>query len=79
MVLELHVWGPAFGLPSVDPACLAAVAYFNRIVPHGQWILVADYDSLSGRQGKVICTWLFFTVSQQDRRFSVARRLRCKG
>ena len=52
MVLELHVWGPAFGLPSIDPACIATVAYFNRIVPHGQWTLVADYDSSSSPQGK---------------------------
>ena len=50
MVLELHVWGPAFGLPSIDPVCIASVAYLNRIVPRDQWILVADHDtSLSPR------------------------------
>ncbi|KAF2643283.1 hypothetical protein P280DRAFT_496923 [Massarina eburnea CBS 473.64] len=45
MALELHVWGPAFGLPSIDPECIATVAYFNRIVPQGEWILIADYDT----------------------------------
>ncbi|KAL6712391.1 hypothetical protein ACN47E_000268 [Coniothyrium glycines] len=27
MVFELHVWGPAFGLPSIEPECIAIVAY----------------------------------------------------
>ena len=54
MVFELHVWGPAFGLPSIDPSCLATVAYLNHTVPHGQWSLVADHDtSLSPRR---MCT-----------------------
>ncbi|KAF2440678.1 hypothetical protein P171DRAFT_105547 [Karstenula rhodostoma CBS 690.94] len=44
MVLELHVWGPAFGLPSIDPACLAAVAYLNHTLPRDRWTLIADYD-----------------------------------
>ncbi|KAJ4286059.1 hypothetical protein N0V90_013406 [Kalmusia sp. IMI 367209] len=44
MVLQLQVWGPAFGLPSIDPACIAAVAYLNSIVPRDQWTLVADHD-----------------------------------
>ncbi|KAF8452963.1 outer mitochondrial membrane transport complex protein-domain-containing protein, partial [Terfezia claveryi] len=30
-MLELHIWGPAFGLPSIDPECLAAIAYFRCI------------------------------------------------
>lgn len=59
MVLELHIWGPAFGLPSLDPQCLAAVAYFaltlrsqssrdsdqNRAAS-GEWVLIADSDPL---------------------------------
>ncbi|MCJ1251141.1 hypothetical protein MMC30_008372 [Trapelia coarctata] len=44
MVLELHIWGPAFGLPSIDPECLAAVAYFTQAVPLGRWVLVAGQD-----------------------------------
>jgi len=44
MVLELHIWGPAFGLPSLDPNCLAAVAYFTQAVPLGRWVLVAGYE-----------------------------------
>ncbi|KAF2476556.1 uncharacterized protein BDR25DRAFT_252640 [Lindgomyces ingoldianus] len=45
MVLELHVWGPAFGLPSIDAECIAAIAYFHRIVPYPQWVLVANHDT----------------------------------
>ncbi|KAF2254610.1 hypothetical protein BU26DRAFT_417413 [Trematosphaeria pertusa] len=45
MVFELHVWGPAFGLPSIDAECIAAIAHFNRVVPQGQWSLVANYDT----------------------------------
>lgn len=52
MVLELHVWGPAFGLPSIDAECIATIAYFNRIVPRTKWVLVADHDtSISPRDG----------------------------
>ncbi len=44
MVLELHVWGPAFSLPSIDAQCLATIAYFTQAVPKGQWVLVASSD-----------------------------------
>ena len=44
MVLELHIWGPAFGLPSIDTQCLATVAYFTRAVPRSEWVLVASSD-----------------------------------
>jgi hypothetical protein len=42
MVLELHIWGPAFSLPSIDPHCLAAIAYLQQAVPPGEWQLVAS-------------------------------------
>ncbi|EZF29241.1 hypothetical protein H109_07024 [Trichophyton interdigitale MR816] len=49
MVLELHVWGPAFGLPSIDPQCLATIAYFSLAIGSNnggsdKWVLVADSD-----------------------------------
>lgn len=44
MLLELHIWGPAFSLPSIDPECLAAVAYCTHAVPRGEWVLVASSD-----------------------------------
>ncbi|KAF2837063.1 hypothetical protein M501DRAFT_1033250 [Patellaria atrata CBS 101060] len=44
MVLELHIWGPAFGLPSIDPECTATVAYLKHCLPEEQWILIADHD-----------------------------------
>ena len=44
MPLELHIWGPAFGLPSVDAECLAAVAYLRHAVNSDEWVLVASSD-----------------------------------
>ncbi|KAL2864159.1 glutathione S-transferase family protein [Aspergillus lucknowensis] len=44
MVLELHVWGPGFSLPSIDAQCLATIAYFSLLVPKGSWTLVASSD-----------------------------------
>ena len=54
-MLELHIWGPAFGLPSLDPQCLATVAYFvlalnndkgndNNNAGEEEWVLIADSD-----------------------------------
>ncbi|KAF2022010.1 hypothetical protein BU24DRAFT_470965 [Aaosphaeria arxii CBS 175.79] len=45
MALELHVWGPAFGLPSIDAECIAAVGYLNSTVPREDWRLVANHDT----------------------------------
>ncbi|RAK97803.1 mitochondrial import receptor subunit [Aspergillus ibericus CBS 121593] len=44
MVLELHVWGPAFSLPSIDAQCLAAIAYLSLTLPQDAWVLVASSD-----------------------------------
>jgi sorting and assembly machinery component 37 len=45
MVLELYVWGPAFGLPSIDAECLAAIAYLRHCLNDGEWVLVASSDT----------------------------------
>ncbi|KAI4179801.1 MAG: hypothetical protein L6R41_007631 [Letrouitia leprolyta] len=45
-MLQLHVWGPAFGLPSLDPQCLAAIAYLSKAVPQAEWELIASSDPL---------------------------------
>ncbi|KAK6860235.1 hypothetical protein PG995_003871 [Apiospora arundinis] len=42
--MELHVWGEAFGLPSIDPECLAAISYLGYAVPQNAWSLVASND-----------------------------------
>ncbi|KAJ5327529.1 hypothetical protein MYU51_009215 [Penicillium brevicompactum] len=44
MVLLLHVWGPAFSLPSIDAQCLAVIAYCSEALPKGSWELVATSD-----------------------------------
>ncbi|KAK8016478.1 Tom37 C-terminal domain-containing protein [Apiospora rasikravindrae] len=42
--MELHVWGEAFGLPSIDPECLAAISYMGHVVPQKDWSVVASND-----------------------------------
>ena len=44
MTIELHVWGPAFGLPSIDATCLGTIAYLRECLPHGSWSIVAASD-----------------------------------
>ncbi|KAF2738459.1 hypothetical protein EJ04DRAFT_541381 [Polyplosphaeria fusca] len=53
MVLRLHVWGPAFGLPSIDAECIAAVAYLNRIVPRDHWVLISDHEPSISLRGEL--------------------------
>ena len=43
--MELHVWGPALGLPSIDPDCLAAISFLAYAVPRGDWTLSASNDA----------------------------------
>ncbi|KAB5578443.1 Tom37 C-terminal domain-containing protein [Coniochaeta sp. 2T2.1] len=45
MVLELHVWGPAFGLPSLDPECLATIAFFTQALDRSEWTIVRSSPS----------------------------------
>jgi len=42
MTLELHVWGPAFDLPSIDAPCLAAIFYLRQCLPPNDWSLVSS-------------------------------------
>ncbi|RDA86024.1 hypothetical protein CP532_4688 [Ophiocordyceps camponoti-leonardi (nom. inval.)] len=42
--LDLHVWGPAFGLASIDAECLAAIAYLRNGLPSSDWRLVPSSD-----------------------------------
>jgi len=37
--LHLYVWGPGFGLPSVEVECLAAILFLNGAVPVGEWTI----------------------------------------
>ncbi|KAI9890135.1 MAG: hypothetical protein M1814_004416 [Vezdaea aestivalis] len=43
MTIELHVWGPTLGLPSLDPECLSAIAYLTSYFQDNPWVLVAAY------------------------------------
>ena len=44
MVFELHIWGPSFGLPSIDAQCLAAVAYLKQCISPDAWRLIPSSD-----------------------------------
>ncbi|KAL8382477.1 hypothetical protein RB595_006317 [Gaeumannomyces hyphopodioides] len=43
--LRLHVWGPAFGLASIDAECLAAIAYLEHVAGTGDYELIATSPS----------------------------------
>ncbi|KAI1827512.1 Tom37 C-terminal domain-containing protein [Xylaria intraflava] len=45
MAFQLHVWGPAFGLDSIDAECLAAIAAFRHIFVSDGWSLIASNDT----------------------------------
>ncbi len=46
MPFELYIWGPAFGLDSIDPECLAATAYLSLAAPQpGIWSVVPTSSS----------------------------------
>ena len=53
MVLELHVWGAAFGLPSIDPPCLAAIALFRQCFEPEEWVLIPAHDPSASVLGEV--------------------------
>lgn len=44
MVLELHIWGPAFGLPSIDAQCLSTVIYLQQTLDEHDWVVVPTSD-----------------------------------
>ncbi|KAM0556748.1 hypothetical protein ACHAPJ_005807 [Fusarium lateritium] len=43
-MLDLHVWGSAFGLPSIDPECLAIITYLHSSLPVSDWRLIPSND-----------------------------------
>lgn len=43
-MMRLHVLGPAFGLPSIDPQCVAAVALVKKSLREGEWSLFATHE-----------------------------------
>ncbi|KAI1129210.1 hypothetical protein F5Y10DRAFT_276909 [Nemania abortiva] len=45
MSFQLHVWGSAFGLDSIDAECLAAIAAFRHILHSDDWSLIASNDT----------------------------------
>ncbi|KAJ6788640.1 hypothetical protein PWT90_10793 [Aphanocladium album] len=45
-MLELHVWGAVFGVPSIDPECIAAVTYLhNAIQDQSEWRIIPSNDA----------------------------------
>lgn len=52
-MLKLYIWGPAFGLPSIDAECTAAAAHCNLVVPPGAWALVIAHDASLSPSGSI--------------------------
>lgn len=52
LLMELYIYGPAFGLPSADPECIAAAALLSRTVPAEVLTLVVAYASPTTTTGK---------------------------
>lgn len=62
MVLELHVLGPGFSLPSIDPQCLATISYLTLCVPRREWVLVANSLLALDRDSQLVefyCDFVF--------------------
>jgi hypothetical protein len=45
MVLQLYVWGPAFGLASIDAECLATIAYLAQTTSPADYQLIQSSPS----------------------------------
>ncbi|KAK2590024.1 hypothetical protein QQS21_012302 [Conoideocrella luteorostrata] len=43
-MLDLYLWGPAFGLPSIDAECLAIIAYLHNAPPSASLRLIPSND-----------------------------------
>lgn len=44
MTFELYVWGPGYGLPSIDPDSLASILFFQRFLSEELWCIVPCGD-----------------------------------
>ncbi|KAF9780707.1 hypothetical protein IL306_015000 [Fusarium sp. DS 682] len=44
-MLDIHVWGSAFGLPSIDPECLGIITYLQSSLPVSAWRLIPSNDA----------------------------------
>ena len=62
MPLELHIWGPAFGLPSINAECIAATAYLKSVISIGDWVLVPNHDPSNTSNGKTQLNRLLFSA-----------------
>ena len=40
-MLDLHVYPPAFSLPSIDAHCIAAIAYLSAALPREEYHIIA--------------------------------------
>ncbi|PUU72671.1 outer mitochondrial membrane transport complex protein-domain-containing protein [Tuber borchii] len=45
-MLELHIWGPSFTLPSISPQSLSAIAYLKLTQPPTAWTLIPSSNPL---------------------------------
>ncbi|RPA87599.1 hypothetical protein BJ508DRAFT_371900 [Ascobolus immersus RN42] len=52
-MLELHVWGPAFGLPSFDAECLATIAFLSFAMSRDEFVVVNSSNPLLSPEQKL--------------------------
>ncbi|CUS07145.1 unnamed protein product [Tuber aestivum] len=45
-MLELHIWGPSFTLPSISPQSLSTIAYLRLTQPPTTWTLIPSSNPL---------------------------------
>lgn len=43
-MFDVHVWGAALGLPSIDPECLALITYLQNAAQPADYRLIASND-----------------------------------
>lgn len=57
---ELYIYGGAFGLPSIDPQCLALISYLS-IVSHQEYTIVESNDPGISPTGTIFFLSLFLS------------------
>ena len=52
-MLEVYIWGPAFGLPSIDADCLAVVLFLQSRLSVDDYVLIPSNDPLANPYGEL--------------------------
>lgn len=62
-MLELHIWGPVFGVPSIDAECIAAITYLhNAVQDDSAWRIVPSNDAAVSPSGEFFHSTCFLPL-----------------